>query len=133
MASEDFERGTAMRRKVMGDEYVNRSHAAADPEFDAPFQEFVTEVAWGRVWGQSSLPPRQLSLQVVAILATLGRDAELEMHFRGALRNGCTVAELRDTLKQVAIYAGFPAALTAFRIGRAILEEEKTKKAKAGS
>jgi 4-carboxymuconolactone decarboxylase len=93
-------------------------------DFNRDFQRFMTEYCWGGVWGGTALDDRQRSLNNLSILATLGRMEEFELHFRGALRNGCTLAELRETLVQVTVYAGVPAGVAAFRAARKVLAEE---------
>jgi 4-carboxymuconolactone decarboxylase len=120
---EKFARGLEARRRVLGDEYVTRAFENADA-FNFGFQQFVTESCWGEVWGRSALSDRQRSLNNLCILAALNRGAEFKLHFRGALRNGCTLDELRDTLVQVAVYAGVPAGVEAFRLAREVLADE---------
>lgn len=117
-----FERGLAKRRQVIGEEYVDRALAAAT-DFDRDWQRLLTEYCWGEVWGGSALSDRQRSLQNLCLLAALGRAQEFELHFRGALKNGCTLDELRETLVQIAVYAGVPAGVEAFRIARRVLIE----------
>ncbi len=117
-----FEEGLRVRREVMGEEYVERSFREAD-DFSRPFQELVTEYAWGAVWTRPGLPRKVRSLLTVAMMAALNRPHELRLHLRGALRNGCTAEEIRETLLQAAVYAGMPAALDAFRVAREVLAE----------
>ena len=123
MSDELFERGMKIRRQVLGDAHVDRSLAGAD-EFSQDLQRMVTEFAWGGVWSRDGLSLKQRSLSNLAMLSVLNRPHELEIHLRGALHNGCSVDEIRETLLQVAIYAGFPAALDAFRVAKQILTEE---------
>ena len=124
MADALYELGLAKRRQVLGDEYVDRAMASADA-FGSDFQRLVSEYCWGLVWGKGeALGDRQRSLNNLCILASLNRMEEFELHFRGALRNGCTLAELRETLIQVAVYAGVPAGVSAFRVARRVLAEE---------
>ena len=123
MDAELFEVGLEARTRVMGEEYVSRAFATAD-SFNIEFQKLVTEYCWGEVWGRSALTDRQRSLNNLCMLAALNRPQEFKSHFRGALRNGCTPEEIRDTLLQVAIYAGIPAGVEAFRIARKVLTEE---------
>jgi len=118
-----YEKGMAMRRKVLGDAYVDKATANVD-DFNREFQRIVTEYCWGEVWTRSVLTNKQRSLNNLCIIATLNRAAEFEIHVRGALRNGCTPDEIRDTLIQVAVYAGIPAGVEAFRIARKVLVEE---------
>ena len=122
MSEELYERGMGIRREVLGGEYVDRATAGAD-EFTRDFQRYVTEYCWGGCWGRDALPRPTRSLLVLAILATSGRWEEFELHFRGALRNGCTHEELKDALFHVTVYAGVPAGVSAFRIARRVLEE----------
>ncbi|HET6173208.1 MAG TPA: carboxymuconolactone decarboxylase family protein [Gaiellales bacterium] len=118
-----FELGLAKRREVLGPEYVDRAMENADG-FTRDFQRFMTEYCWGGVWCGTALTDRQRSLNNLSILATLGRMEEFELHFRGALRNGCALDELRETLIQVMVYAGVPAGVSAFRAARKVLAEE---------
>jgi 4-carboxymuconolactone decarboxylase len=119
---ERFEVGLAKRRQVIGDEYVDQALAGAT-DFDRDWQRLLTEYCWGEVWGGAALTDRQRSLNNLCLLAALGRQQEFELHFRGALRNGCTLDELRETLIQIAVYVGVPAGVEAFRIARRVLAE----------
>ena len=118
-----YEKGMAVRRQVLGDAYVDKATANID-DFNRDFQRILTEYCWGEVWTRQVLTNKQRSLNNLCIIATLNRAAEFEMHVRGALKNGCTLAEIRDTLIQVAVYAGIPAGVEAFRIARKVLTEE---------
>jgi 4-carboxymuconolactone decarboxylase len=117
-----FDVGLAKRRQVIGDEYVERALAGVT-DFDRDWQRILTEYCWGEVWGGSALSDRQRSLHNLCLLAALNRQHEFELHFRGALRNGCTLDELRETLIQIAVYVGVPAGVEAFRIARRVLAE----------
>ncbi|MGH9010770.1 MAG: 4-carboxymuconolactone decarboxylase [Acidimicrobiia bacterium] len=116
----DYDTGMEIRREVLGDEYVDAALARQD-DFTAPFQEFITRYAWGEVWGRPGLDRRTRSCITVALLAALGRQQELGIHLRGALRNGVTPDELREVLLQTAIYAGVPAANGAFAVAQELL------------
>ena len=122
MDEQDFERGLAMRKAVLGDAYVEKALASAD-EFSRPLQDLVTSFAWGQVWTREELPPRTRSLVNLAMLAALNRPHELRIHLRGAVNNGCTNEEIREVLLQTAVYCGFPAAIDAFRAAREVLVE----------
>ena len=122
MDEQDFERGLAMRKAVLGDEYVEKALASADG-FSRPLQDLVTSFAWGQVWTREELPPRTRSLVNLAMLAALNRPHELRIHLRGAVNNGCTNEEIREVLLQTAVYCGFPAAIDAFRAAREVLVE----------
>jgi 4-carboxymuconolactone decarboxylase len=118
-----YNKGMTVRRQVLGDAYVDRATADAD-DFTRDFQRLVTQYCWGEVWTRSVLTNKQRSLNNLCMIAALNRSHEFELHVRGALRNGCTPEEIRDTLFQVAIYAGIPAGVEAFRIARKVLAEE---------
>jgi 4-carboxymuconolactone decarboxylase len=115
-----FETGLRVRRAVLGDEHVDRA-IASQTEFDAPFQRFITEVAWGSLWARPELDARTRSLITVALLAALGRREELEVHLRATRNTGATPEEIREALLHVAVYAGVPAANSAFTVARSIL------------
>jgi 4-carboxymuconolactone decarboxylase len=124
MADNDlYEKAMKVRRQVLGDAYVDKATANVD-DFNRDFQRILTEYCWGEVWTRQVLSNKQRSLNNLCIIATLNRAAEFETHVRGALKNGCTPAEIRDTLIQVAVYAGIPAGVEAFRIARKVLTEE---------
>jgi len=123
MDEELYTKGMTMRRQVLGDAYVDKATAHVD-DFNREFQRIVTEYCWGEVWTRQVLTNKQRSLNNLCIIATLNRAAEFEIHVRGAVRNGCTLEEIRDTLIQVAVYAGIPAGVEAFRIARKVLVEE---------
>jgi 4-carboxymuconolactone decarboxylase len=118
-----YETGERIRRRVLGDAHVDRSNQSRD-DFNSDYQRFMTEYCWGAIWSRDGLSLRQRSLNNLCILAALNRPHEFEIHFRGALRNGCTKTELRETLLQIAVYAGIPAAGEAFRIATKVLAEE---------
>jgi 4-carboxymuconolactone decarboxylase len=124
----DYDRGIEIRRAVLGDDYVDAALARQD-EFTAPFQDFITRYAWGDVWGRPGLDRRTRSCLTVALLAALGHHRELAIHLRGALRNGVTPDEIREVLLQTAIYAGVPAANSAFAVAQETLAEADDNKA----
>jgi 4-carboxymuconolactone decarboxylase len=124
MDQERYDRGMAMRRKVLGDDYVDRNLNNVD-DFNRDFQRLLTEMAWGETWGDPTLSPRERSILNLGMIACLGKMHEFEAHFRGAIRNGLSRDELRAILTQVAIYCGFPVAVDCFRVARAILNEAK--------
>ena len=118
-----YNNGMKVRRQVLGDAYVDKASANVD-DFNREFQQIVTQYCWGEVWTRSVLTNKQRSLNNLCMIAALNRGAEFELHVRGAIRNGCTPEEIRDTLIQVAVYAGIPAGVEAFRIARKVLIEE---------
>ena len=116
------EQGAAVRRAVLGDAHVDAAAAATTP-FTEPFQDLITRTAWGDVWSRPGLDRRTRSMITVALLAALGHTNELPLHVRGALRNGVTEAELAEVLLHTAVYAGMPAANTAFGVASRALAE----------
>jgi 4-carboxymuconolactone decarboxylase len=126
MAASLFDKGLEVRKAVLGADYVEASIKNAD-EFNRPLQELVTEYCWGAVWTREGLSRKTRSLLNLAMLSVLNRPHELELHLRGALRNGCSKEEIREVLLQVAIYAGVPAAVDAFRTARKVLSESTAK------
>jgi 4-carboxymuconolactone decarboxylase len=117
-----YARGLATRREVLGDEHVERSLRDAT-DFSAVAQEFVTEFCWGDVWTRPGLDRRTRSLINLAMLTALNRMHEFRVHVRGAVNNGCTVEEIRETLLQALVYCGAPAGLQSFREAEAVLDE----------
>ncbi len=117
-----YERGVAMRRKVLGDEHVERSTASAT-DFSRPVQDLVTEYIWGSVWTRDGLDLRTRSLLNLAMLTALGRMHEFAVHVRGAINNGCTPEQIREALVQTAVYCGAPAALESVRVAERVLTE----------
>jgi 4-carboxymuconolactone decarboxylase len=122
MSDELFETGLAIRREVLGRDYVDANLASAD-DFNREFQRLVTEYCWGAAWGRGVLSRRDRSLLNLVMLGALGRAEEFKLHIRGALRNGCTREEIRDALIQLAVYAGVPAGVEAFRLARSVFAE----------
>lgn len=122
MPSELFNKGLAVRKKVLGEAYVQKSLAGAD-SFMMMFQELVTEACWGKVWAREGLTLKQRSMLNIAIIATLGRSNELKLHLKGALNNGCGPEEIGEILLQVATYAGMPAGLDGFKVARETFAE----------
>ncbi len=123
MSKEVFDKGLAIRREVLGADYVNKAINTAD-DFNRPLQELVTEYCWGAVWGRPGLPRKTRSMINLAMLTALNRPHELKLHIRAALTNGVTQDEIREVLLQTAIYCGVPAAVDAFRIAREVLSEQ---------
>jgi 4-carboxymuconolactone decarboxylase len=114
--------GEQVRRKVLGDAYVDRAASAAD-DFSRPFQDVLNEYCWGQCWTDDGLDLKQRSLLNLGMLAALGRMHEFGVHFRGAVRNGLTDTELRAALTQIAVYCGVPAGVECFRVARTVRQE----------
>ena len=106
MDKEVHDRGLAMRRKVLGEEYVDRALKSAD-DFNRDFQRIVTQYCWGEAWGDDTLSPRERSILNLGMIASLGKMEEFQTHVRGALRNGMTPNEIRAVLTQIAVYCAY--------------------------
>jgi 4-carboxymuconolactone decarboxylase len=122
MSNDRFERGMKVRREVLGDAHVDQAEANKTG-FDADFQQFITETAWGSIWSRPGLDRKSRHLVTIAMLAALGKENELAMHIRATENTGVTPDEVREVLLQVAIYAGIPAANAAFAIARKVYGE----------
>src|ERR1700720_42273 len=122
MKDSAYEAGLAVRRRVLGDAHVKRSLESAT-SFDNDFQDLVTRHAWGDIWTRPGLDHRTRSLITIALLAAGGRNEELNLHVRATRNTGATADEVKEVLLQVAVYAGVPAANSAFRIAKAALAE----------
>jgi 4-carboxymuconolactone decarboxylase len=116
--------GMKTRRKILGDAHVN-SAEASKTDFNAPFQELITEAAWGRVWSRPNISLRERSMITIALLAALGHDEEVAMHARATKNTGASLDDIREALLHVAIYAGVPAANKAFKIVAQVFAEDK--------
>lgn len=114
--------GATVRRAVLGDEHVDRA-IAGTTEFTRPFQEYITEAAWGAVWTREGLDRRTRSAITLAVLTALSCEGEIAMHVRGALRNGLTREEIAEVLLHTGVYAGVPRANAAFAIAARTLSE----------
>jgi 4-carboxymuconolactone decarboxylase len=124
MDKERFEKGLAVRKEVLGAEYVERAFENMD-EFSRDFQEqVVTEFGWGGTWARGILERRERSILNLGMLAGLGRLTEFETHFRGALRNGISNDEAKEILLQISAYCGIPMGMEVFRIAKRVLEEQ---------
>jgi 4-carboxymuconolactone decarboxylase len=121
MKSEKYVNGMNARRKVLGDEYVDRAINSAS-DFTRPLQDMVTENCWGESWTRGVLPDTTRSLITIATLTALKAPAELKGHVLGALRNGCSVEEIQDVLLHSTIYCGVPSGIDAFRAARDVIE-----------
>jgi 4-carboxymuconolactone decarboxylase len=118
-----FDAGTRARREVLGDEHVDRA-VARTTDFTRDFQEHITRLAWGSVWTRPGLDRRTRSAITLSALTALGREGELELHVRGALRNGLTPDEISEILIHTSVYAGIPAANAAFQVAQRVIDDE---------
>ena len=126
MDKKTFETGLGIRTDVLGKDYVENALRTAD-EFNKPFQELVTEYCWGAVWGRDGLSRKTRSMLNLAMIGVLNRPHELRAHVAGALRNGVSKDEIREVFMQLAIYAGVPAGVDAFRVAREVFAQEAGK------
>jgi 4-carboxymuconolactone decarboxylase len=122
VSNEKFERGLALRKQVLGAEYVEKSMASAD-SFSMPMQELSTEYCWGHVWTRPGLALRDRSLINIAMISALNRPHELRLHVKAALNNGLSRDEIREVILQVAVYCGVPAGIDSTRIAREAFAE----------
>jgi 4-carboxymuconolactone decarboxylase len=116
------EQGMRIRREVLGDAHVDRA-VANTTDFTRPFQDFITETAWGTIWARDGIDRRSRSMITLAVLTALGRDHEIAMHVSAALANGLTREEIAEVLLHTSVYAGVPAANRAFAIAQAVFDE----------
>lgn len=123
-ASDRYIQGMATRRAVLGDRHVDKAEQTKTA-FDEPFQELITEAAWGHVWSRPDFTLRERSIVTIALLAALGQDEEVAMHVRATTNTGATPEDLREAMLHVAIYAGVPAANHAIKIIKTTLAEMK--------
>ena len=122
MADDQFDKGMAIRKAVLGADYVARAEASKT-DFDADWQRYVAEHAWAAVWSRPGLDKKIRSMLTVAMLASLGRQEELALHIRATRNTGVTPDEVKEVLLQVAVYAGAPAANSGFAIAKRIYKE----------
>ncbi|MBI5910183.1 MAG: carboxymuconolactone decarboxylase family protein [Betaproteobacteria bacterium] len=127
MDKKTYDEGLAVRRAVLGTEYVDKAVRSAD-EFSKPMQDLVTEYCWGAVWTRPELDRRTRSFLNLAMLTALNRPHEIKLHVLGALNNGLTRVEIREVFLQSAIYCGVPAALDAMRVAKEVFAEVDHKK-----
>ena len=120
--TELFDRGLKLRREVLGPEYVDKSMQSAN-DFMMAFQRITTEWCWGYAWTRPGLDRKTRSLLNLAMLTALNRAPEIKLHVRGAINNGVTVDEIKETLLHATIYCGIPAGLDAFKAANDVLKE----------
>jgi 4-carboxymuconolactone decarboxylase len=121
----DYDRGLAVRREVLGDSYLDQA-AARTTDLTRDFQTLVTEFAWGAIWTRPGLDRRSRSMITLTALIARGRDEELALHLRAALRNGLSRDEIKEVLLQTAVYCGVPDANAAFRIAQNVFDETES-------
>ncbi|MFZ0342964.1 MAG: 4-carboxymuconolactone decarboxylase [Gaiellaceae bacterium] len=114
--------GMRIRREVLGDDHVDRA-VESTTDFTTDFQDFITRYAWGEIWARPGLDRRTRSAITLTALIALGRDHELALHVRAALRNGLTPDEIGEVILHSAVYCGVPAANRAFAVAQDVLNE----------
>ncbi|HEY4137665.1 MAG TPA: 4-carboxymuconolactone decarboxylase [Casimicrobiaceae bacterium] len=116
------ERGMEVRRAVLGDAHVDRAESKRNA-FNDEFQNLITRYAWGEIWTRPGLPRHTRSLLTIGLMVALNRSDEFKLHVRAAFNNGVTRDEIREVLLQCAIYAGVPAANSAFHMAEDVFAE----------
>jgi 4-carboxymuconolactone decarboxylase len=133
MAESDlFKKGLAVRREVLGADYVDSSIAKAD-DFMMAFQNITTEMCWGYAWTRPGLDRRTRSIINLAMLTALSKPTEIKLHVKGALTNGVTVDEIKEILLHATVYCGIPAGLEAFKAAHEVLKAEGVLDGAAGA
>ena len=122
MQDDRFKKGMTVRKSVLGERHVERAEADKS-DFDADFQRFITETAWGSVWVRPGLDIKTRQLLTIAMLAALGKHEELALHVRATRNTRVTRDEVKETFMQVAVYAGIPAANSAFAVAKRVYAE----------
>lgn len=125
--SDRYDRGMKTRRRVLGDAHVSRAEAART-DFDAPFQDMITEGAWGTVWASDAISPRERSMLTLALLAATGNFDEIPMHIRATARTGASRSDVAEAFQHVAIYAGVPRANHALKLAKQTYAEMEAEK-----
>lgn len=120
--SERYDKGMQVRRHVLGDAHVDRAEAAKT-SFDEPFQQLITEGAWGTVWASDAISLRERSMLTLALLAATGNFEEIPMHIRATARTGASKQDVLEAFQHVAIYAGVPRANHALKLAKATYAE----------
>ncbi|WP_372611889.1 4-carboxymuconolactone decarboxylase [Aquicoccus sp.] len=120
--SERYEKGMKVRRRILGDAHVDRAEARKS-DFEAPFQEMITETAWGHVWASDGISERERSMITLALLAALGNFDEIPMHIRATTRTGASKHDVLEAFQHVAVYAGVPRANHALKLARETFDE----------
>ena len=129
MTDDRRSKGEAMRRKVLGDSYVD-SRGGTTTDFNRDLESYITEIAWGETWSRPGLDPKIRSVVTLVIAATRSQWDEFRVHVRGAINNGVTKEEMREIFLQCGVYCGAPAALDAFKQAKAVFKEMEEEKAK---
>lgn len=122
--AEQYDKGMQTRRAVLGDAHVDRAEAAKT-DFDKPFQDLITQSAWGTVWASDGISQRERSMLTLALLAAMGNFDEIPMHIRATANTGASKTDIIEAFQHVAIYAGVPRANHALKIAKKTFAEMK--------
>jgi 4-carboxymuconolactone decarboxylase len=123
MSKTAYDRGMKTRRKVLGDEWVDRAERTKT-KFNEEFQELITRYAWDEIWNRKGLDRKTRRMLVITTMVALGRWEEFNLHVRAALQSkDLSESDLKEILLQAAIYCGIPAANHAFKEARAVMAE----------
>ena len=117
-----YAKGMEVRRAVLGDAHVDRAESKRDA-FNEEFQDLITRHAWGEIWTRPGLPRHTRSLLTIGLMVALNRSDEFKLHIRAAFNNGVTRDEIKEVLIQCAIYAGIPAANSAFHMAEEVFAQ----------
>ena len=117
-----YDTGMKIRREVLGDAHVDRAEAKKTA-FDAPFQQMITETAWGTLWADDTITRRERSMLTLALLAATGNFEEIPMHIRASAATGASKDDIMQAFLHVAVYAGVPKANHAIKLAKQTLEE----------
>lgn len=120
--SDRFKQGMKTRRRILGDAHVDRAEAGKTA-LDEPFQQLITEGAWGTVWSSDGITDRERSMLTLALLAGLGNFDEIPMHIRATARTGASKEDVLEVFQHVAVYAGVPRANHALKLAKATYAE----------
>ena len=115
--TERYNKGMQVRRQVLGDAHVDRAEACKT-DLDTPFQNMITETAWGNLWANDRISPRDRSMLTLALLAAMGNFEEIPMHIRATANTGASKTDVLETFQHVAIYAGVPRANQALKLAK---------------
>ena len=126
MDNERYEKGQAIRREVLGDEYVDAA-ARTTNDFNRPFQELIGEYVWGTLWARPGIDRRTRAMINLGMLTALGRTEEVKIYLKAGPNIGLTREDVREVLMQTAIYCGIPAALDSFRAAQEVFNEQDSK------
>ena len=122
MNEELYNKGMKTRLEVLGNEHVDKAEANKT-DFDADFQEYITNSAWGAIWSRPHLTKRERSMITIAVLTALGLEVELAMHIKASKNTGTSTEDVKEVLMHVGVYAGVPKTNGAMKIAKKILFE----------